>query len=214
MRTRGRAGEPEALLLDAALESIPYGFCVWSPTFKLVMWNRHYLDIYHFPAERVRRGMALEEMVELSSSMGNYPGQSVSDFYEAYTGDLLANRHGERATEHELLADGRTIRYPSLGTISGDWGGGWHLGERALWFAARAADGRGAQAIGVRLQHRGDLGAGGLGPQGGVVVRQGVEVDGQPRGHGVQPWIAHRRLSARRSGRGRAPGCRTWSGPR
>lgn len=44
-----------------------------------------------------------------------------------------------------VRADGRTIRYPSLGTISGDWGGGWHLGERALWFAARAADGRGAQ---------------------------------------------------------------------
>jgi N-acetylglucosamine kinase-like BadF-type ATPase len=43
-----------------------------------------------------------------------------------------------------VRSDGRVIRYPSLGTISGDWGGGWHLGERALWFAARAADGRGA----------------------------------------------------------------------
>jgi N-acetylglucosamine kinase-like BadF-type ATPase len=46
-----------------------------------------------------------------------------------------------------VRADGRTIRYPSLGTISGDWGGGWHLGERALWFAARAADGRGAATV-------------------------------------------------------------------
>jgi len=43
-----------------------------------------------------------------------------------------------------VRADGRTVRYPALGAISGDWGGGWHLGERALWFAARAADGRGA----------------------------------------------------------------------
>ncbi|MFP3464698.1 N-acetylglucosamine kinase [Leifsonia sp. SIMBA_070] len=43
-----------------------------------------------------------------------------------------------------VRSDGRVVRYPSLGTISGDWGGGWHLGERALWFAARAADGRGA----------------------------------------------------------------------
>lgn len=40
--------------------------------------------------------------------------------------------------------DGRVVRYPSLGTISGDWGGGWHLGERALWYAARAVDGRGS----------------------------------------------------------------------
>ncbi|WP_431220646.1 N-acetylglucosamine kinase [Leifsonia xyli] len=43
-----------------------------------------------------------------------------------------------------VRADGRTVRYASLGAISGDWGGGWHLGERALWFAARAVDGRGA----------------------------------------------------------------------
>ncbi|SEA96717.1 N-acetylglucosamine kinase [Leifsonia sp. 21MFCrub1.1] len=42
-----------------------------------------------------------------------------------------------------VRADGAVVRYPSLGTISGDWGGGWHLGERALWHAARAVDGRG-----------------------------------------------------------------------
>ncbi|HEY3437387.1 MAG TPA: BadF/BadG/BcrA/BcrD ATPase family protein [Actinotalea sp.] len=39
--------------------------------------------------------------------------------------------------------DGATARFPALGRISGDWGGGWELGERALWHAARAADGRG-----------------------------------------------------------------------
>jgi N-acetylglucosamine kinase-like BadF-type ATPase len=41
-------------------------------------------------------------------------------------------------------ADGRTIRFPSLGTLTGDWGGGAHLGQLALWHAARAEDGRGA----------------------------------------------------------------------
>ncbi|MGO4299530.1 N-acetylglucosamine kinase [Leifsonia sp. RAF41] len=46
-----------------------------------------------------------------------------------------------------VRSDGRAIRYPSLGTISGDWGGGWHLGERALWYAARAVDGRGAPTV-------------------------------------------------------------------
>ncbi len=39
--------------------------------------------------------------------------------------------------------DGRTARFPSLGTISGDWGGGHHLAELALWHAARGEDGRG-----------------------------------------------------------------------
>ncbi|MFE0676035.1 N-acetylglucosamine kinase [Streptomyces sp. NPDC058867] len=42
-----------------------------------------------------------------------------------------------------MLPDGRTARFPALGRISGDWGGGWGLAEEALWFAARADDGRG-----------------------------------------------------------------------
>jgi N-acetylglucosamine kinase-like BadF-type ATPase len=41
------------------------------------------------------------------------------------------------------VADGRTARFPALGDISGDWGGGHHLAERALWHAARGEDGRG-----------------------------------------------------------------------
>ncbi|MFJ1650017.1 N-acetylglucosamine kinase [Streptomyces sp. NPDC088337] len=43
-----------------------------------------------------------------------------------------------------MLPDGRTARFPALGRVSGDWGGGWGLAEEALWYAARAEDGRGA----------------------------------------------------------------------
>ncbi|MCH0564962.1 MULTISPECIES: BadF/BadG/BcrA/BcrD ATPase family protein [unclassified Streptomyces] len=43
-----------------------------------------------------------------------------------------------------MRPDGRTARFPALGRISGDWGGGWGLSEEALWHAARAEDGRGA----------------------------------------------------------------------
>nr|WP_218853528.1 BadF/BadG/BcrA/BcrD ATPase family protein [Schumannella luteola] len=42
-----------------------------------------------------------------------------------------------------VRVDGATARFPALGDISGDWGGGSYLGNRALWHAARAADGRG-----------------------------------------------------------------------
>jgi N-acetylglucosamine kinase-like BadF-type ATPase len=40
-------------------------------------------------------------------------------------------------------ADGRTARFPALGSVSGDWGGGGHLAQLALWHAARGEDGRG-----------------------------------------------------------------------
>src|SRR5688500_6572968 len=39
--------------------------------------------------------------------------------------------------------DGRHVRFPSLGSITGDWGGGWDLGVAALGAAARSQDGRG-----------------------------------------------------------------------
>jgi N-acetylglucosamine kinase-like BadF-type ATPase len=40
-------------------------------------------------------------------------------------------------------AAGEHARFLALGEISGDWGGGGDLGVQALWYAARAEDGRG-----------------------------------------------------------------------
>jgi len=42
-----------------------------------------------------------------------------------------------------VAPDGQVTRYLALGTISGDWGGGYGLGLEVLWHAMRAEDGRG-----------------------------------------------------------------------
>ncbi|TCP55051.1 N-acetylglucosamine kinase-like BadF-type ATPase [Tamaricihabitans halophyticus] len=42
-----------------------------------------------------------------------------------------------------VSGNGRVHRFPALGRISGDWGGGKQLGMEALWSAVRAEDGRG-----------------------------------------------------------------------
>ena len=99
----------EALLLDAALENIPYGFCVWSPQFRLVMWNKNWRDLYGFRLDQVRRGMSLEEVVELSARLGNHPEQGAQGFYEAYTAELLGNRGGARYKSQEVVHGGRII---------------------------------------------------------------------------------------------------------
>jgi N-acetylglucosamine kinase-like BadF-type ATPase len=44
-----------------------------------------------------------------------------------------------------VARDGRVHRFPALGKISGDWGGGSQIGGEALWNAVRADDGRGPQ---------------------------------------------------------------------
>jgi N-acetylglucosamine kinase-like BadF-type ATPase len=46
-----------------------------------------------------------------------------------------------------VARDGREARFPALGQITGDWGGGADLGTEALWYAARSEDGRGARTL-------------------------------------------------------------------
>ncbi|MCW5722691.1 MAG: EAL domain-containing protein [Devosia sp.] len=99
----------EALLLDAALESIPYGFCVWSPQFRLVMWNKHYRELYGFSEDAIYKGMSLEDVVHLSHKLGNHPGQSAEIFYENYTSELLSNRAGARSRAQEQVYGGRVV---------------------------------------------------------------------------------------------------------
>ncbi len=99
----------EALLLDAALENIPYGFCVWSKQFRLVMWNQNYSDCYGFSADALHRGMSLEDVVQLSCKLGNHPERTAEEFYETYTGQLLANCNGARVKSQEMVRGRRTI---------------------------------------------------------------------------------------------------------
>jgi N-acetylglucosamine kinase-like BadF-type ATPase len=42
-----------------------------------------------------------------------------------------------------VASDGRQARFPALGTITGDWGGGSDVGKAALFAAVRGQDGRG-----------------------------------------------------------------------
>jgi N-acetylglucosamine kinase-like BadF-type ATPase len=50
-----------------------------------------------------------------------------------------------------VAPDGRITRFPAIGAISGDWGGGMQLGETALWYAVRGEDGRGERTTLERL---------------------------------------------------------------
>ena len=53
-----------------------------------------------------------------------------------------------------IRADGDRVRFPALGPLSGDWGGGAELGDAVVWHAARAEDGRGPETalVGLLLQ--------------------------------------------------------------
>jgi len=82
-----------------------------------------------------RRGWAREHVVENDTFALLRAGTDVPDAVAVVCGAGI-NCVG-------VARDGRHARFASLGRISGDWGGGMELGDEALWWAARAADGRG-----------------------------------------------------------------------
>ncbi|MFJ8163188.1 N-acetylglucosamine kinase [Streptomyces sp. NPDC096136] len=75
-----------------------------------------------------------------------------------------------------MLPDGRTARFPALGRLSGDWGGGGGLAEEAVWWAARAEDGRGGPTALARALP----GHFGLAAMAGLI--EAVHLGGIPRG--------------------------------
>lgn len=46
-----------------------------------------------------------------------------------------------------VAPDGTTARYLAHGTMTGDWGGGWGLGQAVMWHAMRGWDGRGPATV-------------------------------------------------------------------
>ncbi|MDB5624052.1 MAG: hypothetical protein JWR39_2615 [Devosia sp.] len=95
---------------------------MWSPQFRLLMWNQNYCELYGFEPHHLHAGMALQSVVDLSSRIGNHPEQTSRDFYEAYSAELLANREGARLKSQEVARGGRIIETahvfnPALGWV-------------------------------------------------------------------------------------------------
>ncbi|MGV9571627.1 BadF/BadG/BcrA/BcrD ATPase family protein, partial [Streptomyces nigra] len=53
-----------------------------------------------------------------------------------------------------MRPDGRTARFPALGRVSGDWGGGGGLAEEALWHAAHRCLAKGPRMLSGNGRHR------------------------------------------------------------
>ena len=98
---------------------MPYGFTVWDEDRRLALWNDSYLEMYHLPAERIRAGMSLREVAEVSAATGDHGDMSVDDITAAYE-DRFRHDGGRRAFEHRSgNRDIRTTntRMPGLGWV-------------------------------------------------------------------------------------------------
>jgi PAS domain-containing protein len=56
--------------LDAALNNMSHGLCMFGPDNRLLLWNDRYVKMYKLAPDRLRVGFTLDEMLEARKAAG------------------------------------------------------------------------------------------------------------------------------------------------
>ena len=148
-RSRGSGANPQTVGLDRSVAVIRRLAAAALDVIgdRRLLQTNVYLAGMDLPVEIEKYSSAIDEDVWAVGADG---GRAVVDndlfaLLRAGTNssDAVAVVCGTGINAVGVRADGRTARFPALGRISGDWGGGGDLGANALWHAARSEDGRG-----------------------------------------------------------------------
>jgi NO-binding membrane sensor protein with MHYT domain/methyl-accepting chemotaxis protein len=111
--------ENKSRLLATALNSMTQGVVMFDAGGRLVFRNERYIEMYGLPADLVKPGCTMEEMVRNRMSTGNFKGDPAK-----YCADLLdAMAQGKTVTATRENPDGRTISVINRPVASGYWVG-------------------------------------------------------------------------------------------
>jgi diguanylate cyclase (GGDEF)-like protein len=106
------------LRLDAALDNMLQGLCLYDADDRLQVVNHRFFEIFGLPPERVRPGITFYEILELSIAAGNHPGRSASQLQLDHTDFVARHLTGTRFIE---LHGGRVVASTHRPTSDGGW---------------------------------------------------------------------------------------------
>lgn len=122
--TEGPPVEPmnEAQLLNAALESMTYGFSIWDENLQLTRYNDQYLRMHGWDRTRIHLGMTLRELCVVSIAAGNHPGLSIEDVYAERRARFVDSHRPSAVGRYEKTVRGRHYnsvyrRRPGVGWV-------------------------------------------------------------------------------------------------
>ena len=98
LKTQERSLRETNLLLDAALENMSQGLCLFSKDNRIEVFNRRYLEIFQLSADVVKPGIGLEEAVRLSFASSKHPSETIDEAVAA-----CMERHQSRHTPSPCL---------------------------------------------------------------------------------------------------------------
>jgi diguanylate cyclase (GGDEF)-like protein len=106
------------LRLDAALDNMSQGLCLFNAQNRLEVINRRFFDIFDLPRDSIKLGASYSEVIALSKVRDNKEGTSVSELMANQLTNM--NRHETITHLYELL-DGRIIASVYSPTNNGGW---------------------------------------------------------------------------------------------
>ncbi|HEX4410842.1 MAG TPA: EAL domain-containing protein [Xanthobacteraceae bacterium] len=106
------------MLLDAALENMSQGLCLYDAQNRLEIFNRRFLEIFRLPPERIKSGISYKEVLEISVPLNNGATRSVDQLLAEHVGFLREKAFGPHLYD---LYDGRVVSCLYSVTADGRW---------------------------------------------------------------------------------------------
>ena len=104
-------------LLEAAINNMSQGLCMFDAEGRLVVSNRRYVEMYHLSDDDVRPGVTIEELLRRRAATGTYPGD-LDRYMTDLRGAIASGRISSRLSE---LPDGRMIVILTHPIAGGGW---------------------------------------------------------------------------------------------
>jgi len=104
------------LRLDAALDNMSQGLCLYDSQHRLMVVNRRYSEIYALPAGAIAPGMSAQDVLRASLAAGNHPGCDLAALLHQ---EREAHRGGAWHTQFQELSNGRTVSIDRRATADG-----------------------------------------------------------------------------------------------
>jgi diguanylate cyclase (GGDEF)-like protein len=106
------------LRMDAALDNMSQGLCMFDQQSQLQVVNRRFFEIFEIADDKIRIGQSYREVLELTYACGNRDGRTLSDLITEQAN--LLRRDG-RGTHYYQIRSGRVVASVYRATADGGW---------------------------------------------------------------------------------------------
>lgn len=93
-------------LLQATLENMPHGVCVVDKDMRIAAWNTPYVDLFQYPAQLVKVGRPIADVIRYNAHKGTWPNESTEVVVAKRIGHMRAGKPHDFSRNH---FDGRFL---------------------------------------------------------------------------------------------------------